>query len=178
MGDSIVSWAPFFRLSTGLVAITTGDVRCLFDVLGGDLIAKGTQQEPVLLLLTVSYCKHGSHNTTGSPYKSCGPICLGKACSNPSVCYLLLDERSLSHSAIFDNLPHPFPPPLLTRPFSIQWTWISYYAFFSLVWVETLYMERQNMSHWRFDAYYRWLDSQSCSALCKLHPPWVKWVAI
>ena len=25
---------------------------------------------------------------TRSPYKSCGPICLDKACSNPSLCYL------------------------------------------------------------------------------------------
>ena len=48
-----------------------------------------------------------SEGTTGSPYKSCGPICLNKACSNPSLCYLLSDERSVAHSAIFDNPPHP-----------------------------------------------------------------------
>ena len=47
-------------------------------------------------------------SSTRSPYKSCGPICFNKACSNPSLCYLLSDERSLSHSAIFDNLPHFF----------------------------------------------------------------------
>ena len=34
----------FLRLTTGLVVISTGDVRCLSDVLGGDLVAKGTQQ--------------------------------------------------------------------------------------------------------------------------------------
>ena len=45
------------------MAITAGDVRCLFDVLGGDLVVKGTQQELVNLLLTVSYCKHGSHKS-------------------------------------------------------------------------------------------------------------------
>ena len=59
----------FFRLSIGLVAITTGDVRCLFDVLRRDLVVKGTQQELVHLLLTVSYRKHGSHDTSGMPRK-------------------------------------------------------------------------------------------------------------
>ena len=48
--------------------------------------------------------------TTGSPCKSCGPTCLNKACPNPSLCYLLSDERSSVSSTIFDNqsplLPH------------------------------------------------------------------------
>ena len=68
MGDRIgkarVVGSFFFRLSIGLVATTTGDVRCLFYVLGGDLVVKGTQQELVHLLLTVSYRKHGSDNTS------------------------------------------------------------------------------------------------------------------
>ena len=58
--------------------------------------------------------------STGSPYKSCGPICLDKACSNPSLCYLLSDERSLlipPYLTIFPT-PPPFPPPLLTRLYS------------------------------------------------------------
>ena len=58
-----------------------------------------------------------SPGTTGSPYKSCGPICLNKACSNPSLCFLLSDERSLlipTYLTIFPT-PPPFPPHLLTR---------------------------------------------------------------
>ena len=55
---------------------------------------------------------------TGSPYNSCGPICLIRACSNPSLSYLLSDERWLlipPYLAIFPTpSPHPFPPPLLT----------------------------------------------------------------
>ena len=40
-----------------------------FDVLGGDLVVKGTQQRSVHLLLTVSYRKHGSHNSRGMTRK-------------------------------------------------------------------------------------------------------------
>ena len=40
-----------------------------FDVLGGGLVVKGTQQELVHILLTVSYRKHGSHDTSGMPCK-------------------------------------------------------------------------------------------------------------
>ena len=60
--------------------------------------------------------EHRPCNTTGSPYNRCGPICLNKACSNLTLC----DFLSVAYSAIFDNLPHPspFPPPLLTRPYS------------------------------------------------------------
>ena len=61
------------------------------------------------------------HLTTGSLYNSCGPICLIGACSNPSLCYLLSDERSLlipPYLTIFPT-PPPFPPPLLTRLYSM-----------------------------------------------------------
>ena len=41
-----------------------------------------------------------------SPYvESCGPICLDKGCSNPSLCHLLSDERLLVIPPL-DNLPH------------------------------------------------------------------------
>ena len=41
------------------MVISTGDVRCLFDVLGGDLFAKGTQQCIRLQRLTVA--NQGGH---------------------------------------------------------------------------------------------------------------------
>ena len=55
-------------------------------------------------------------SSAGIAYRSCGPICLNKACSSPSLCYLLSDERSLvipSYLTIFPH-PSPLPPPLLT----------------------------------------------------------------
>ena len=58
-------------------------------------------------------------SVTGSPYNSCGPICLNKACSNLTLCDFLSDERSLlipPYLTIFPT-PPPLPPPLLTRPF-------------------------------------------------------------
>ena len=39
----------FLRLSIGLMAITTGDMQCLFDVLGGDLVVKGTQHQSLCI---------------------------------------------------------------------------------------------------------------------------------
>ena len=59
-------------------------------------------------------------HSTGSPYNSCGPICLNKACSNLTLCDFLSDERSLLFRHIWQSSPHlpPFPPPLLTRPYS------------------------------------------------------------
>ena len=56
-----------------------------------------------------------------------------------------------------------------------------YYAFFSLVWVQSLYMEWQNMSQWRFEHQfllrYRWLDSQShlhsANYTHRFH--WIRW---
>ena len=67
-----------------------------------------------------SYAKAGKCGvvTTGSPYNSCGPICLIRACSNLTLCDLLSDEQS------FDNLPHPsppFPPFLLTRAYGMYY---------------------------------------------------------
>ena len=49
---------------------------------------------------------------TASPYNSCGPICLNKACSNLTLCDFLLDERSLlipPYLTIF-HTPLPLPP--------------------------------------------------------------------
>ena len=73
-----------------------------------------------------------SNLVTGSPYKSCGPICLNKACSWTFVCYLLSDrERSLLFRHIRQS-----SPPLLTRLYSTiarptrdnrqTWVWASF----------------------------------------------------
>ena len=51
----------FLRLTTGLVVISTGDVRCLFDVLGGDLVAKGTQQSFCVRLQRFTVANQGGH---------------------------------------------------------------------------------------------------------------------
>ena len=52
-----------------------------------------------------------SGEITGSPYKSCGPMCLEKTCWNPSLCYLLSDERSLVIPPYLTIFPTPFPHP-------------------------------------------------------------------
>ena len=72
-----------------------------------------TRVKPGLRLCEL-FASVGANLSTGSPYNSCGPICLNKACSNLTLCDFLSDERSLvipPYLTIF-----PTPPPLPPTP--------------------------------------------------------------
>ena len=77
---------------------------------------------------------------TRSPYKSCGPICLDKACSNPSLCYLYYidmwrgeGERGGEDCQIWWNDQQSLIRQEITQAW-VQTSFIRIYRFTTLVW--------------------------------------------
>ena len=81
----------FLRLTTGLVVISTGDMRCLFDVLGGDLVANPTEFLRQVTAL---------HRRKSRWPPMCGTPCFPRTASDSDMIFDDLDFTWFSHFGI------------------------------------------------------------------------------